>query len=65
MQKILLLEGSPEQKFSIKEQYSNRVSAINPSTKNLMDSIGAWKHIEEIRVQPVRNMQVFYLYYLN
>ncbi|XP_077300188.1 ubiquinone biosynthesis protein COQ6, mitochondrial [Arctopsyche grandis] len=58
-QKILLLESSPEKKFTLTDRYSNRVSALNPTTKNLMISIGAWKHIEKMRLQPVKNMQVW------
>ncbi|KAK7866922.1 hypothetical protein R5R35_001661 [Gryllus longicercus] len=56
---VLLLEGSPEKEWIFENRYSNRVSAINPSTKNLMESIGVWKHITERRFKVVKKMQVW------
>ena len=58
--KILLLEGGSKPKYELKEQYSNRVVALNKHTKVLLSSIGAWKHIESVRYAPVRKMQVNY-----
>ena len=50
--KICLLESTPAKKkdetkaiFDSKKQYSNRVVSLNPSTKALFESIGAWKLI--------------------
>ncbi|VVD01604.1 unnamed protein product, partial [Leptidea sinapis] len=57
--KVLLLEGSPNKKFDIKKEYSNRVVALNQNTKSLMNSLDVWPHVECIRLQPVRNMQVW------
>ncbi|XP_049877817.1 ubiquinone biosynthesis monooxygenase COQ6, mitochondrial [Pectinophora gossypiella] len=57
--KILLLEGSPNKKYELKEEYSNRVVALNPSTKALMSSLDVWMHVENARLQPVRHMQVW------
>ncbi|XP_067003017.2 ubiquinone biosynthesis monooxygenase COQ6, mitochondrial [Anabrus simplex] len=57
--KILLLEGAPEREWSLQLQYSNRVSALNKKTKDLLVSIGAWKHIVEARYKPVKKMQVW------
>ncbi|CAK1553898.1 unnamed protein product [Leptosia nina] len=57
--KVLLLEGSPNKKFELKPEYSNRVVALNPSTKSLMNSLNVWQHVEEMRLQPVRHMQVW------
>ncbi|XP_052744046.1 ubiquinone biosynthesis monooxygenase COQ6, mitochondrial [Bicyclus anynana] len=57
--KILLLEGSPDKKFVLKPEYSNRVVALNQNTKSLMNSIDVWPHVENMRLQPVRHMQVW------
>ncbi|PSN45979.1 Ubiquinone biosynthesis monooxygenase COQ6, partial [Blattella germanica] len=55
--KILLLEGSPKQIGELKPNYSNRVSSLNPGTKTLLQSIGAWKHIVGARCKAVKKMQ--------
>ncbi|CAG4986741.1 unnamed protein product [Colias eurytheme] len=57
--KVLLLEGSPNKKFVMKPEYSNRVVALNQSTKTLMSTLNVWEHVEEMRLQPVRHMQVW------
>ncbi|OXU21307.1 hypothetical protein TSAR_001509 [Trichomalopsis sarcophagae] len=57
--RILLLEGGSKFKYEPKEQYSNRVVALNKQTRVLLSSIGAWKHIEAVRFTPVRKMQVW------
>ncbi|CAH0400455.1 unnamed protein product [Chilo suppressalis] len=57
--KILLLEGSPNQTYQLKPEYSNRVVALNQNTKSLMNSLKIWRHIEKARLQPVRYMQVW------
>ncbi|XP_063831673.1 ubiquinone biosynthesis monooxygenase COQ6, mitochondrial [Ostrinia nubilalis] len=57
--KVLLLEGSPMQKFELKPEYSNRVVALNQNTKSLMNSLKIWRHVEKARLQPVRHMQVW------
>lgn len=57
--KILLLEGAKESKWVAKPDYSNRVSALSPKTRNLMESIGIWKFIEEYRYGPVKKMHVW------
>ncbi|XP_047536938.1 ubiquinone biosynthesis monooxygenase COQ6, mitochondrial [Vanessa atalanta] len=57
--KVLLLEGSPDKKFKLKPEYSNRVVALNQSTKSLMKSLEVWQHVEKMRLQPVRHMQVW------
>lgn len=56
--KVLLLEGSPNKKFELTPHYSNRVVALNQNTKSLMNSINVWEHVEAMRLQPVRHMQV-------
>ncbi|XP_015119994.1 ubiquinone biosynthesis monooxygenase COQ6, mitochondrial [Diachasma alloeum] len=57
--KIVLLEGSQKHKYVKKENYSNRVIALNKQTRTLLSSVGAWKHIEATRFTPVRKMQVW------
>ncbi|CAB3245959.1 unnamed protein product [Arctia plantaginis] len=57
--KVLLLESSPSKKTEISQEYSNRVVALNQNTKSLMQSLNIWKHVEKIRLQPVRYMQVW------
>ncbi|XP_045538002.1 ubiquinone biosynthesis monooxygenase COQ6, mitochondrial [Papilio machaon] len=57
--KVLLLEGSPSQRFELKQEYSNRVVALNQNTKSLMKSLQVWEHVEKMRLQPVRYMQVW------
>ncbi|XP_059053206.1 ubiquinone biosynthesis monooxygenase COQ6, mitochondrial [Achroia grisella] len=57
--KVLLLEGSPQQKYELKPEYSNRVVALSQNTKSLMSSLDIWQHIENARLQPVRHMQVW------
>lgn len=56
--KVLLLESSSQSKFDMKPEYSNRVVALNQSTKSLMNSLNIWERVEDMRVQPVRYMQV-------
>ncbi|XP_026735257.1 ubiquinone biosynthesis monooxygenase COQ6, mitochondrial [Trichoplusia ni] len=57
--KVLLLEASPKSDYQLKSEYSNRVVALNQNTKALMTSLNIWKHVEDMRLQPVRYMQVW------
>lgn len=57
--RILLLESGKPIKWTTKEKYSNRVSALNQNTYNLLNQIGAWKHISAVRSAPVQDMQVW------
>ncbi|XP_023246748.1 ubiquinone biosynthesis monooxygenase COQ6, mitochondrial [Copidosoma floridanum] len=57
--KILLLERGKHQTFVPKEQYSNRVVALNKHTRILLSSIGVWRHIQAVRFTPVKKMQVW------
>ncbi|XP_043475234.1 ubiquinone biosynthesis monooxygenase COQ6, mitochondrial [Leptopilina heterotoma] len=56
---ILLLEGGNKHEYTPSEQYSNRVVALNQLSRTLLSSIGAWKHVKEVRYAPVRKMQVW------
>lgn len=55
----MLLESGRKHEWQPKEEYSKRVSAISHGTIKLMDSIGAWEIMKNVRVGPVRNMQVW------
>lgn len=57
--RILLLEGAPSKSITLKDAYSNRVSAINHSSVGLFKSIGVWNDIKGQRVQEVKKMQVW------
>ena len=56
--RVLILEGSPLFKGASRDTYSNRVSAINNQSVNLLKSLDAWDYILSIRCQPVMQMQV-------
>lgn len=52
---ILLLEGAARKKYNLSlkknvpnKSYSNRVSAINKSSVQLLQSFGAWQNIKDI-----------------
>ncbi|CAH2257110.1 jg11954 [Pararge aegeria aegeria] len=57
--KVLLLEGSADKKFVLTQEYSNRVVALSQNTKSLMSSLDVWQNVENMRLQPVRYMQVW------
>lgn len=54
--KILLLEAGKAMGDTLSSKFSNRVSALNPRTHQLLKEIGAWKHIS--RFAPVLKLQV-------
>ncbi|XP_069167947.1 ubiquinone biosynthesis monooxygenase COQ6, mitochondrial isoform X2 [Procambarus clarkii] len=57
--KILLLEGAPNKPWSLPEEFSNRVCALNGHTRKLFHKLGVWEHIRHMRAQPVKRMQVW------
>jgi len=57
--KIILLEAAPEKKIELTNEYSNRVSALSPSSVGLLSNIGAWKIMVDARVSPVMKMRVW------
>ncbi|KAB7504594.1 Ubiquinone biosynthesis monooxygenase COQ6, mitochondrial, partial [Armadillidium nasatum] len=57
--KILVLEKQNERAWSLPEEYSNRVCALNPHTKKLFTQLGAWNTVTDLRAQPVKKMQVW------
>lgn len=58
-QRILLLEGAPSKPWSLPEDFSNRVCALNAHTQKLFQKLGVWEHITQMRTQPVKRMQVW------
>ena len=44
--KIVLLEAAPDREITISTDYSNRVSALAPSSVSLLTSLGVWPRIE-------------------
>lgn len=63
---ILLLEGGPHKEYSLSaksnaplKSYSNRVSAVNKLSVQLLQSVGAWQIIEDIEgCNAVKEMRV-------
>ncbi|GAP87328.1 putative ubiquinone biosynthesis monooxygenase coq6 [Rosellinia necatrix] len=41
------------------DRFSNRCSSLTPSSANFLNKIGAWSHIQNGRVQPYHEMQVW------
>ncbi|KAJ8925743.1 hypothetical protein NQ315_009591 [Exocentrus adspersus] len=57
--RILLLEAGKEKAWALPDKYTNRVVSINPGTHKLLNSINAWKHIENNRFAIVKRLQVW------
>ncbi|XP_042219137.1 ubiquinone biosynthesis monooxygenase COQ6, mitochondrial-like isoform X2 [Homarus americanus] len=57
--RILLLEGTPNKPWKLPEEFTNRVCALSGHTQKLFRKLGIWGHIEGIRAQAVRRMQVW------
>lgn len=55
---IMLLESSPPKPWNLSQKYGNRVSALNKTSFDLLNKIGAWEHITQARFAPVKRMQV-------
>ncbi|KAM4625816.1 ubiquinone biosynthesis monooxygenase COQ6, mitochondrial [Polymixia lowei] len=58
--KILLLEaGNKKVMDKVPDTYSTRVSSISPGSATLLNGIGAWEHITNMRCKPYQKMQVW------
>ena len=44
--RIVLLEAAPDKEITIGKDYSNRVSALAPSSVSLLTRLGVWPRIE-------------------
>ena len=42
---ILLLEGGPDKAIKLTPEFSNRVSALSPSSVSMLSNLGAWEQI--------------------
>jgi len=56
---VILLEAAPEKEIVLGSEYSNRVSALSPSSVGLLSNLGAWSIMSDARVSPVRKMRVW------
>jgi 2-polyprenylphenol 6-hydroxylase len=43
----------------VSSQFDHRVYAVSPSSKTLLEGIGAWSRTDASRIEPIRAMQVF------
>lgn len=57
--RILVLEGAPKKDWHLSEEFNNRVCALNRHTQQLFKKLGVWDRITNMRLQPVRRMQVW------
>lgn len=59
--RVLLLEGGPpiNPKATLQEKYSNRVTALSPGSVNFLKNIDCWERICQMRMKPVKRMQVW------
>ncbi|XP_032804006.1 ubiquinone biosynthesis monooxygenase COQ6, mitochondrial isoform X2 [Petromyzon marinus] len=58
--RILLLEaGKPKQFGTLPPTYSNRVSTLSPGSITLLDHVGAWDHVCDMRSKAFKRMQVW------
>ena len=55
----MLLEAAPEKKLVLEGDYSNRVSALSPSSVSLLSRLGAWQAISQARLGRVSQMKVW------
>jgi len=57
---ILLLEGGPDKAIKLTPEFSNRVSALAPSSVSMLSDLGVWQHINsQDRVGQVKTMRVW------
>ncbi|XP_031550117.1 ubiquinone biosynthesis monooxygenase COQ6, mitochondrial-like [Actinia tenebrosa] len=57
--KVLVLEAGPDKHYVLPAKYENRVSSITPGSKSLLESLGAWDHICNMRMKPYKRMHVW------
>jgi len=56
---VMLLEAGPQKETVASSQYSNRVSALSPSSVGLLSQLGAWQTISQSRLGLVTRMKVW------
>lgn len=57
--KVVVIEGVAPASFHHEQMMDIRVSAISQSSVTLLDSLGAWQHIEAMRVCPYRRLETW------
>jgi len=57
--KIMLLESSKKREILVGEEYSNRVSALAPSSMDLLDRLGAGQIIRDNRLNNIQAMKIW------
>lgn len=56
---VALLDGGSRPGPLPRDRFDIRVSAISPGTRSIMESAGAWAHLEKDRVGPYQSMYVW------
>lgn len=56
---VALIEAQPPEAFSVEQPHDLRVSALSIASKNILESIGAWKGVTSRRFCPFKRMRVW------
>lgn len=56
--RILLIESGPKKEYVKTSNHNNRVVALTPMTRTLLESVNAWDFIEQTRCRAFRKMKV-------
>ncbi|WP_370164344.1 FAD-dependent oxidoreductase [Marisediminitalea sp.] len=56
---VALIEQRPPQPYCAEQSPDLRMSAISMASVNLLDELGAWSHIEAMRVRPYHGLSVW------
>ncbi|NOI64957.1 2-octaprenyl-3-methyl-6-methoxy-1,4-benzoquinol hydroxylase [Vibrio sp. 99-8-1] len=57
--RVALVEGITPQPFSVDQAMDIRVSAISMASVQLLESLGAWGHIKQMRTCPYRRLETW------
>jgi len=57
--RITVLDSAARPRFSADDDVALRVSAIANGSADILDSVGAWKHVTESRLSPYEHMRVW------
>ncbi|MDD5412116.1 MAG: FAD-dependent monooxygenase [Methylobacter sp.] len=57
--KVAVIESSPPQAFSPDQPHDLRVSALSIASKNILETVGAWRGVVSRRLCPFRRMRVW------
>jgi 2-octaprenyl-3-methyl-6-methoxy-1,4-benzoquinol hydroxylase len=57
--KVVVIESSPPQAFSPDQPHDLRVSALSIASKNILETVGAWRGVVSRRLCPFRRMRVW------